>query len=314
MSINLDLAARLEKNSKSSYVKGITIFLKLLSNIIDNPQEEKFRRFKKSNQRISSEVLSVDGMEDLILETGFELEKDEFVLRRGGLGVVNKLKTFRDFYLKRLEIVKQNPSTLKSSKDDKTTSKGAIQKVLSPVKKATPVKITASKSYHDRIRFPQTLQTNNNFLKQLEQLSDSVLQYEDVLLQTSALQLIPTEKFKQNALEKLRKIQKLIKSNVITEEPSLDDLVLEELAAWFKNDFFTWINAMPCKTCYNSNTDAVGTRMEKGVRIEVRRAFGFKNFSLNLLFFFIFRDIRATKTPATLSRSSHVTTTLKNCW
>lgn len=273
MSIDLDLSERLEKNPESSFVNGVTIFLKLLSNIIENPQEEKFRKFKKSNQRISREVLSVDGMEQLILDSGFELDNDEFVLRRGGLGVISKLKSFRDFYQKRLEVVKQGPSALKPSNDARTSSKGAIQKVPSPVKqlKPEPVKIVASKPFHERIRFSPTLTTNNNFLKQLEQLSDSVLQYEDSLLQTSAKLLVPTEKLKQNAIEKMRKIQKLIKSNVITEdEPPLEDLILEELAAWFKNDFFTWINAMPCKRCSNNSTDAVGTRMEKGVRIEVR--------------------------------------------
>lgn len=267
MSINLDLVERLEKNPKSSFVTGYTIFLKLLNNIIDYPHEEKFRRFKKTNQRIKSEMLSVDGMEQLILDSGFEMENNEFVLR-GGIGAIGKLKTFRDFYQKRLEIAKQEP--------EKDPTSGAIQKVslipALPVKqpKSEPVKIIASKPFHDRIRFSQTLQTNNNFLQQLEQLSDSVLQYEDALLQTSALKLIPTEKIKFNALEKLRKIQKLIKSNVITEaEPPLEDLVLEELAAWFKSDFFTWINAMPCKRCSNVNTDAVGTRSENGIRIEV---------------------------------------------
>lgn len=273
MSINLDLVARLEQNPKRSYVTGVTIFLRLLSNLIENPQEEKYRRFKKSNPRISNEVLSLDGMEQLIIDSGFELDNDEFVLRRGGLGVISKLKSFRDFFVKRLEIV-QNPSASKSSNNDvKIHSKGAIQKMLSPVKqsKPEPIKIVASKPFHERIRFPQILQTNNNFLKQLEQLSDSVLQYEDQLLQSSALQIIPIEKFKQSAIEKLRKIQKLIKSNVITEdEPPLEDLILEELADWFKNDFFTWINAMPCQCCKNINTDAGGTRTENGVRIEVR--------------------------------------------
>lgn len=269
MSINLDLAELLETNPKSSYINGVTIFLKLIGNIIDNPKEEKYRRFKRTNQRISSEVLSVNGMEQLILDSGFEADNDEFVLRRGGLGVVNKLKNFRDFFQKRLEFVKQSPSTLKAA-DARPAAKGATQKIATKPK-PEQIKIVANKPFHERIRFPQTLRTNNNFLRQLEQLSDSVMQYEDSLLQQSALQLIPTERLKQNALEMMRKIQKLIKSNVITEnEPALDDLILEELAAWFKNDFFKWINAMPCKVCKNQNTDAVGTRLENGVRIEVR--------------------------------------------
>lgn len=283
MSINVTLAVRLEANPKDAYVTGVNILVKLLTNVIDNPKDEKYRRFKKTNQRISNELLSLDGMVDMLAESGFELDNDEFVLRRGGLGVISKLKTYRDFFQQRLEIVKQSPSTLTTSADARSSSKGAIQKVASASTKSessTPpttvptrvstVKITATKPFHERIRFPPVLRSENNFLRQLEQLSDSVMQYEDKQLQQSALQLIPSEKLKQQALEKLRKIQKLIKSKVITEaEPPLDDLILEELAEWFKNNFFTWINAMPCRVCKNQGTDAVGTRMEHGVRIEV---------------------------------------------
>lgn len=224
MSINLDLASRCEKSPKKTFVGAITIFLKLLSNIIENPREEKFKKFKITNQRIANELLVLDGMAELILDVGFELDGEEFVLRRGGLGAITKLKAHRDFYQKRLEFVS-------TSSDKPSISKGAVQKVLP---RQLP-KITASQPFHERIRFPQILETSNSFLQQLEQLSDSVMQYEDLELQKSALQLIPTEKFKLNAIEKLRRLQKMIKDGEWKEdEPVLDDLILEELAEWFK--------------------------------------------------------------------------------
>lgn len=269
MSINLDLVARIERNSRSSFVNGVTIYLKLLTNIIDNPKEEKFRRFKRTNQRISKELLSLDGMEELVTSSGFELDGEEFVLLRGGLGVISKLKSYRDFFQKRLDIVGQSPSASNRSAETITPSKGAVQKPSKPV--SASVKIRVSKPFHERIRFPPALHSTNNFLRQLEQISDSVMQYEDPLLQQSALEIIPLEKLKSNALEKMRKLQKLIQSKAIDEEePPLDDLILEELAAWFKNNFFTWINAMPCRVCKSAETNAIGTRTENGVRIEVR--------------------------------------------
>lgn len=268
MSIDLDLARRLEKNPKTSYVNGVTIFLKLLTNIIENPNEEKYRKFKRTNQRISSELLSLDGMTQLVQDAGFELDGDEFVLRRGGIGVITKLKSFRYFFEKRLESIKSGPTTLT---EIPTSSKGAVQKVTSPVKQPVQqVKIEADQPFRERIRFLPKLYTANNFLIQLEQLSDSVMQYEDKTLQKTALQLVPTEKLKERALENLRKLQKLILSKAIDEvEPPLEDLILEELAAWFKDDFFTWVNAMPCKRCGNKNTGSIGTRTDRGVLIEV---------------------------------------------
>jgi hypothetical protein len=74
MSINLDLTTRLENNPKEKYLNGVAICIKLLDNIVSNPKEEKFRKFKKSNARISNELLILDGMEELILDIGFELD------------------------------------------------------------------------------------------------------------------------------------------------------------------------------------------------------------------------------------------------
>lgn len=257
MSINLDLIERLEKNEKDLLIGSINICLKLLDNIIKNPSEEKYRKFKKSNHRISNELL-IDGMEDLLFSFGFELDNEEFMLRRGGLGVIGKLKQYRDFLDKRKDVIKIRSNELGSS------STGAIKKTEHHPK----INIVADKPYNQRISFPQILKTNNQFLKQLEYLSDSVMQYEDVQLQKSALKIIPVEKLKLNAIENMRKYQELIKKKEIMEdEPPLDDFILEELAAWFKNDFFTWINNMNCHVCNGETRPSSGDTVN-GVRIE----------------------------------------------
>ncbi|XP_070501341.1 peptide-N(4)-(N-acetyl-beta-glucosaminyl)asparagine amidase [Chironomus tepperi] len=276
MSVNLDVTNKLEKGPKSVYIGSVTICLKLLENIINNPKEEKFRKFKKSNPKIANEMLVLDGIEELFKEIGFELENNELILRRGGLGVINKLKIYRDFLQKRLEFIRNNDSaSIKSSSlpDNKISSKGAIQKpsLEKPVVKdpVTPIRITACKPFQQRISFPQCLNTNNSFLKELEQLSDLVMQYEDEELKKSALRIMPVEKFKLNAIENLRKFQKLIKQKEITDdEPPLDDFILEELAAWFKNDFFTWVNNMDCKVC-KGETITYGTKLVGNVRVEM---------------------------------------------
>jgi peptide-N4-(N-acetyl-beta-glucosaminyl)asparagine amidase len=260
MSINLDLTTRLENNPKEKYLNGVAICIKLLDNIVSNPKEEKFRKFKKSNARISNELLILDGMEELILDIGFELDNGEFVLRKGGLGAISKLKNHRDFLNKRLDIVKSN----------QINPTGAIQKVISPSKPTIPsqIKIVADKPFHQRTEFPQVLKTTNSFILLIENLSDTVMQYEDESLKKSALQIIPVEKLKLNAIENLRKYQALIKKKEITEEePPLDDFILEELAAWFKNDFFTWVNNMDCKKC-KGETRASGGYVSNGVRVE----------------------------------------------
>jgi peptide-N4-(N-acetyl-beta-glucosaminyl)asparagine amidase len=267
MSLNTELLEKLEENDREPLMTSLTICLKLLDNIINNPKEEKYKKFKKSNKKISSELLSVNGMESIFLEVGFELDNDEYVLRRGGIGVINKLKLYRDFLQKRLEAIKSNdPAKIK--KEIKVV--GTIPKSVpqSPVKREIAIKITADKSFKQRIDFPKILKTNNVFLRELEFFSDSTMQYEDESLKKSTLQLIPLEKFKLNAIENLRKLQKMIKEKEINEdEPVLDDLVLEELAAWFKNEFFKWVNNMDCKAC-KQDTKPCGTRNENNMRVE----------------------------------------------
>ena len=160
---------------------------------------------------------------------------------------------------------------LDNVKTGATSSTGTIQKKIAvPAVKTLPYHIRASKNFRQRISFPKVLKTSNRFLSELEYFSDSVMQYEDSLLVKSALEIIPVEKLKLNAIEKMRKIQKLIQRKVITDlEPPLEDLILEELAAWFKNDFFTWINNMPCRLCKNDKTQPCGSTVsQEGVRIE----------------------------------------------
>lgn len=71
-SINLDLTAKLERNTKSVYINGVTILLKLLENLINFPTDEKYRKIKKSNVRIKTELLIVDGMIEFLLDVGFK--------------------------------------------------------------------------------------------------------------------------------------------------------------------------------------------------------------------------------------------------
>lgn len=111
----------------------------------------------------------------------------------------------------------------------------------------------------------------------METTSDMVMQYEDEQLQRCAKAVIPIERLTENATKKLRLIQKEIISKRSSNNPELclSDLILCELAKWFNEEFFTWVNSLPCKKCRNEDVPTKGGYVENGIRVEV----GGKHFS-----------------------------------
>ena len=67
-----------ESNDEKAVMQALDILLKLIKNILKSPQEEKFRKIKKTNKSIASKLLAVDGISELILALGFESISDEF--------------------------------------------------------------------------------------------------------------------------------------------------------------------------------------------------------------------------------------------
>ncbi len=79
-----------------------------------------------------------------------------------------------------------------------------------------------------------------------------MLIYEDLDLKRKALKLIPVERLRQEARAKFDSY-KLTPS--LDKLPfDFDDFLLIELLAWFKNEFFSWVNQAECETCGNPST------------------------------------------------------------
>lgn len=104
----------------------------------------------------------------------------------------------------------------------------------------------------------------------LEQTSDQVQQYEDEELKSGGLQLIPLERLTENVIKNMRHLQKQISTKAITEdEPCFRDWLLVELTRWFKEEFFTWVNSLPCVVCGVEKDRPRYTFIDDDVRVEV---------------------------------------------
>nr|XP_047932036.1 peptide-N(4)-(N-acetyl-beta-glucosaminyl)asparagine amidase isoform X2 [Anser cygnoides] len=112
-----------------------------------------------------------------------------------------------------------------------------------PSRPADPVRAPAQHQLETSL--VQSLEMAANILKALQSNFEHVLVYEDPSLQQKALASIPLQQLKGKAQKKLAQATRLDKGVHVNE----DDFLLLELLNWFKNDFFHWVNSLPCSRC-----------------------------------------------------------------
>ncbi|XP_067001284.2 peptide-N(4)-(N-acetyl-beta-glucosaminyl)asparagine amidase isoform X1 [Anabrus simplex] len=88
------------------------------------------------------------------------------------------------------------------------------------------------------------------FAQSIRNHSYTVLQYEDKDLQKKALELIPVRELEAAAESKMHTIRLAMKKSLDKEQDiDIMELLLMELLAWFKNSFFSWVDAPQCNFC-----------------------------------------------------------------
>lgn len=59
-------------NSMETYVDGVAILLKLLDNVIREPQNNKYRTIRLENKVIKEKLLCLNGIRELLTSIGFQ--------------------------------------------------------------------------------------------------------------------------------------------------------------------------------------------------------------------------------------------------
>ena len=72
-----EMLKEIVKNRPQQYKTAFEVLTKLLNNIIENPTEPKFRVIKKSNLVISSRLLNIPEILDVLNVLGYEEGKGE---------------------------------------------------------------------------------------------------------------------------------------------------------------------------------------------------------------------------------------------
>lgn len=106
-----------------------------------------------------------------------------------------------------------------------------------PVTASLPVRQTPTQA--------PSLESSMIFLTTLQSNFQHVMEYENSELQQKALGVIPHQQLTTTAKEKLQQAKQADPDCNLSEE----DLLVLELLRWFKGEFFSWVDCLPCNHC-----------------------------------------------------------------
>ncbi|XP_031638055.1 peptide-N(4)-(N-acetyl-beta-glucosaminyl)asparagine amidase [Contarinia nasturtii] len=250
----------------AQYIESVNILLKILNNVIREPQNDKYRTIRLENKIIKEKLLCLTGVQEFLKKIGFIEVNGTLNLPTNVL--IATIRKYRDQLNDRYERIKNG--TPGEPQNEAMSSKPSGSNTIKP----RPTKIIPLKSYSERIKFEKLVPFQNEFLQNMEFRSDEVMQYEDDRLQYYGRRMIPIRTLTENAVKSMRAVQKqqLNASHGTSDaikDPSFDDWFLVELTKWFNESFFEWINTLPCKVCGQDNARTKGTQVENNTRVEV---------------------------------------------
>ncbi|XP_046482236.1 peptide-N(4)-(N-acetyl-beta-glucosaminyl)asparagine amidase [Neodiprion pinetum] len=249
----------LKENDKKVYNEVRDVLSRLCKNVMKNPNETKYRKVRLSNPIVVDKILPAVGAMECLFEIGF-VERDDHLLLPETASLSN---------LQELERLLSEPGQTKEPQ-----TKPPAQKSCAAIHPTSPA-LAVSSSFNLQTNVAPTAQ-EEKFFQQIRGQFQEVLKYENTELQNKARALIPLSELQINAMEKMRLIQRGVKStrdNKQLEDISIEDLVFVEVLAWFKEKFFNWVDSPECNKCSGkcSFQKVIPARGPGVSRIEIHR-------------------------------------------
>ncbi|KAJ7991465.1 hypothetical protein DPEC_G00284140 [Dallia pectoralis] len=228
------------ENSNEVFLDVAKLLITYADNILRNPNEDKYKSIRLGNATFSTKLLPIKGAVECLFEMGFEEAETHLVFPKSAS--VDQLRRIRESI---------------AAERDRRLSSGQLQQVSAEAH--VPAVSTGSASRPPTLVQPGTtslparpapspapsLESRMSFLTTLQSNFQHALLYESSELQHKALGVIPHQQMTDAAKEKLQQAK--------AEDPdcnlSEQDLLVLELLRWFKNDFFSWVDCLPCCRC-----------------------------------------------------------------
>ncbi|XP_021415900.2 peptide-N(4)-(N-acetyl-beta-glucosaminyl)asparagine amidase [Oncorhynchus mykiss] len=227
------------ENSNEVFLDVAKLLITYADNILRNPNEGKYRSIRIGNPTFSTKLLPIRGAVECLFEMGFEEAETHLVFPKSAS--VDQLRRIRESIAaerdQRLGVgqPQQSPVTASATALASAPASAAAQ--------GPPV--TASLAARQTPAQAPSLESSMIFLTTLQSNFQHVMEYENSELQQKALGVIPHQQLTTTAKEKLQQAKQADPDCNLSEE----DLLVLELLRWFKGDFFSWVDCLPCNHC-----------------------------------------------------------------
>lgn len=221
------------ENPNEVFLDVAKLLLTYADNILRYPNEEKYRSIRIGNPTFSTKLLPVKGAVECLFEMGFQEAETHLVFPKSAS--VEQLKLIRE------SIAAERDQRLSGGEQPAAQSPGAC---ASPA--SVPQSSAASSQPVTPVQpQPPSLESSMSFLVTLQSNFQHVILYENSELQHKARSHIPHQQLSSAADKKLKEVKEADPECKLGKE----DFVVLELLRWFKQDFFSWVDCLPCSHC-----------------------------------------------------------------
>lgn len=232
------------ENPNEVFLDVAKLLLTYADNILRNPNEEKYRSIRIGNPTFSTKLLPIKGAVECLFEMGFEEAETHLVFPKSAS--VEQLKRIRE--------------SIAAERDQRLREGQPVQPVVQAATasgSASPPAPQSSAASSQPIApppppQPSSLESSMSFFVTLQSNFQHVMLYENPGLQQEAKRHIPQQRLTSAAENKLKEAKEADPECKLGKE----EFLVLELLRWFKQDFFSWVDCLPCSRCGGSTQNA----------------------------------------------------------
>ncbi|XP_069575274.1 peptide-N(4)-(N-acetyl-beta-glucosaminyl)asparagine amidase [Brachyistius frenatus] len=238
-------------NPNEVFLDVAKLLLRYADNILRNPNEEKYRMIRIGNPTFSTKLLPIKGAVECLFEMGFEEAETHLIFPKSAS--VEQLKLIREsiaaerdqrLHVNPVQPVQPVQPAAQPAAQPATTSASASAPESSAGASGQPVAPPAQQ--------PSSLERRMSFFGTLKSNFQHVMMYENPELQEKARSCIPHQELSSAAQHKLKEAKDADPGCKL----GVEDFLVLELLRWFKQDFFSWVDCLPCRRCGGSTQNA----------------------------------------------------------